>query len=460
MAETNVCTLGYHSHTSWVFEPQILLLYDGLEMNRDVFESAMDRGNRRESTLDYLVAQLLQEYKREGLLLLKDYEEQISPEERSLLAEIVKYWMANRPEQLAQLLAQACQDRIEHLTRKLQYLETSEQQMYKDIFRDIQRLKNMKNRIAALCFDEYAEYITRHYLEQVIFSQKALATPNEPVFEWLSYRRLRELLASQPLLAYPVNAIQSASVHRQSLKEGTQVLVLNTLLEYWVDEHQVVDESQLREFLKHRERLGEIRGMVQEINQSIWEVVEAGMEDSDAREAIYEFEQLLDERVERLHRQWKRVQLEKRAAQRKPLIRIVTSVTSGITAAASLVPIPGVVDKLTEWAIHSSVNRLVDVKYPELRWCYIFQDYQRIYEDSLHKRQRARVNVRRGTRPSAKTYFDYELCEMFAIAQSQLHEYEKQGLLPKVTRNWRGLRIYTDAHVKALRNVLSKRTKY
>lgn len=222
MGQTNICTLGYHSHTSWVFEPQILLLYDGLEMNRDVFESAIDRGHRRESTLDYLVAQLLQEYQHERLLLLKDYEAQISSEERSLLVEIVKDWIANRSEELARLFAQAYQDRITHLKRKLGHLDLKEP-VYKDITRDIQRLEDGKNRIAALQFDEYAEYIIRHYLEQIILSQKVLTAPNEPVFEWWSYHRLREWLASQPLLGYPTSAIQSASVYRQSLKESTKV---------------------------------------------------------------------------------------------------------------------------------------------------------------------------------------------------------------------------------------------
>ena len=48
------------------------------------------------------------------------------------------------------------------------------------------------------------------------------------------------------------------------------------------------------------------------------------------------------------------------------------------------------------------------------------------------------------------TYSTAEICEMFGISKSTLFRWEREGLLPPISRDLSGQRLYTQKHLNAI----------
>jgi DNA-binding transcriptional MerR regulator len=57
-----------------------------------------------------------------------------------------------------------------------------------------------------------------------------------------------------------------------------------------------------------------------------------------------------------------------------------------------------------------------------------------------------------------ETYSTKEICEMFDIAKQTLYGWEKRGIIPAVAKDWRGWRLYDKLHVKAIREIIQRKS--
>ena len=168
---------------------------------------------------------------------------------------------------------------------------------------------------------------------------------------------------------------------------------------------------------------------------------------------------MVDERIGRLQKQYETITLERSAAQRTPLIRIVTGfVSTGLSLLSLLVPIPGVADKLTDKLGERVAHKMVDNKYPHLAWMYVFQEYRRIYEDSLLKRRRISLKINELGKPSEVEFREVDFCATLGIERFTLYHWLDDGWLPLPNRSWEGLEVYTTEHLKIGKTLVQRRS--
>lgn len=443
----NIATLGYHSHTGWAVHPQILLLYDKLEMNQANYEAAIARGEEKESTFAYIVSRLLQEYRREGLLVLKDYEKEITAEDKDLVNEIVDRWIATIPDKVINLCYNIYSVMADVSRKRLKYAYIGEP-TFKDFVRDVETYTSWLQRLRQKGLISSDREIVKHYLEHVIFSKKLLSKPHKPVFDWESCSKLREWLISGSVVPRPVRQDEL-----QQLKETTKVKTLSTLIEILVEHEEILDDKQLHAFLKKRKKLNEVRTQVENMNRRVWNFINRR---SDRQSYTMDaFVNIVKPQIDRLHEELESVELEKKAFKRSPLNKIITTATGFLSFAGNiistiLVPVlpsvvTGSVEKGTS-VVGYLGKRGIEKKYADLRWCSI---YQHIYEDSLMKRTNIRIKL--DSYGSGVTgYTETEICTLLGINRHTLYRCEEMGLLPGVTRDRWARKIYTDKHVETL----------
>lgn len=51
-------------------------------------------------------------------------------------------------------------------------------------------------------------------------------------------------------------------------------------------------------------------------------------------------------------------------------------------------------------------------------------------------------------------YFAQEVADEFGISKKTLLEWEKQGKISKLPKDWRGWRMYSDSHLKQVKRVI------
>ena len=52
---------------------------------------------------------------------------------------------------------------------------------------------------------------------------------------------------------------------------------------------------------------------------------------------------------------------------------------------------------------------------------------------------------------SPSEYGPKEICTLLDISKKTLYEWEVLGIIPSTKRDWRGWRIYSEAHIEAIR---------
>jgi len=450
--EEYTCTLGYHSHTQWLLEPQIILLCDKIEMNKPVYDMITGRGAEKRSSLDYRLFQLLLEYEREGIVVVKDYETQVTRHDRQIIDQLMAYWEAKIPEAYRSLALELTQTRKEHLERKLYSLDDIAEPMYRDISREIAAFQDRINELEQGNVPEYVREGVRHCLEHVLLTRKAAG--ELPIFEWYGYPKLREWLLSVP--SFPPFAAHFMQEPLLS-ERNTEAIALNVYFELFVGSlEEVRDEKQLEVILRQRQQLKGARQEIQRMNHEVWQFVNS-QDERPQPDVLEDFTETLRERVRRLQQHYESITLERKAAQRQPLSRIVTGIASTVTSLASIVvPVPGVVDKLSdrlgEWLAKTTVDR----KYPQLAWCYTFQDYRRFYETSLLRRANSMIDVKAYGKDVEPELRELDLCRILGISRRTLYGWEDQHLLPPPRRSWQGWRIYSSRHVEAGRGLLQR----
>jgi DNA-binding transcriptional MerR regulator len=61
--------------------------------------------------------------------------------------------------------------------------------------------------------------------------------------------------------------------------------------------------------------------------------------------------------------------------------------------------------------------------------------------------------------PEKKTYKTREICELFDISKVTLFRWEKEKKISNVSRDWRGWRVYSEAHVKEIQQIIAGQKK-
>lgn len=451
MEQESTCTLGYHSQTQWLVEPQIILLYDEVEMNRPIYDMIISRGDEKCSTLDYLLSQLLLEYEREGIVVVRDYERQVTPGDKEIINELIAYWEQKIPDAFRSLAIELARARLSRLKRKRRYLEIAEP-MYREMTREIRAFQDRIDNLKRGNIPQYSREGVRHCLEHVLLTRKV--AKELPIFEWCGYSKLREWLLSVP--SFPPFAAQPI---RESLlsEQSTEAATLNVYFELFVGPVEVTDEKQVDVILRQREQLKGARQEIQRMNQEVWQFVNS-QDEWPQPDVLEEFREIVRERVQRLQQHYETITLERKAAQRQTLTRIVTGIAStAISLASIVIPVPGMVDKLSdrlgEWLAKSTMNK----KYPQMAWCYAFQDYRRLYESSLLNRVSSAINVKTYGEYTESELREIDLCRILGITRRTLYEWEEQNLLPPPRRSWQGWKIYSSRHVEAGRELLQRR---
>lgn len=54
-------------------------------------------------------------------------------------------------------------------------------------------------------------------------------------------------------------------------------------------------------------------------------------------------------------------------------------------------------------------------------------------------------------------YSAAEICRMFDVTKTTLFKWEKEGKLPKVKKDWRGWRVFTDDNIKEIRSIIQEK---
>lgn len=245
MSEELTCTLGYHSQTQWLVQPQIILLYDKMEMNKPIYDMLIGRERARSSSLDILLSQLLHKYEREGIITVVDYTPQITSYDRELVEQLILYWEREIPHEFGGLAIELLKARQEHTKRKRQFLEVTEP-MYKEMTED---LRVREERIEQLRRGEiplYAREGVKHCIEHVLFTDRLTGLGKKPVFEWSGYMFVRNWLVSVPSFPSVVKLFRQQTPLRQT----TEAITLNAFIDLFVGSQDVTDEKQLEVILR------------------------------------------------------------------------------------------------------------------------------------------------------------------------------------------------------------------
>jgi len=446
MSET-ICTLGYHSHRGWVIRPQIFLLYDKILMNRESYESAVARGESKESTFAHIVSELLKEYRQKGLIELEDYEVPITTEDKELVDQAVEHWLRTLPEEVSELLQAIYTTQADVWEGRLLYLSPGEP-AYAKMANEIDTFRQWVSRVKQQEFIVADKEILIHYLQQVVFTNKIVSGAGTPVFDWPSNMKLRAWMLS----TLPLPETQR-KLELQHLEHGTRIRTLNALVEVIVEDQAILDDKQVAEFLERRTEMKDVRRQVDAMNRTLWDFVRHQAEQGHL-DAVDMFLSTLKLQVDKLKRDLKSIELEKTISARKKLVTSAAGlVTGAASAAASLfVPIvPGlaktVVDKALEKSVSKLGDKLVERKYPELMWAAIYQD---AYAGSLTKRTSLTVRLDSFHDQHAPEYGERDVCDILGISKAQLYHYEEQGLLLPALRDRWNRRIYTPAHLERL----------
>jgi len=411
------------------------------------------RGQEKRSTLDVLLSQLLLEYEREGIITVANYDEQITSEEREIAEELITYWEREIPNEFRNLGIELLRARQEHLKLKRRFLDVTEP-MYKEITDEI---KVRDDRIQSLKQGEiplYAREGVKHCVEHVLFTDRVNRSLNLPVFEWPGYSKVRQWLLSIP--SYPsfaASLLQNQSI----LPRTTESLALDAFFELFVGAEEVTDEKQLKKILQQRHQLKSARQEIKVLHDNIWRFVNS-QSNLEQQGLLDEFQAILRERVSYLQKQFSSITMEREAAKRKPLSRIVTTVAStAISLMSILVPVPGVADKISEklgeWVAESTVGK----KYPQLAWMYVFQQYTRLYEDSLLERANISIKVTGFGQPSDVELRESDFCATLGIDKHILYRWLKDDLLPPPFRSWQGWEVYSSKHINIGQRLLTKK---
>jgi len=57
--------------------------------------------------------------------------------------------------------------------------------------------------------------------------------------------------------------------------------------------------------------------------------------------------------------------------------------------------------------------------------------------------------------PTKKTgYTSHEVCEKLDVCKKTLFNWEKEGLIPRISRDWRKWRIYSDQDIEKIKKVI------
>lgn len=455
MGKDSVCTLGYHSHTHWLLQPQIILLYDKVEMNRPIYEMIISRGEERRSTLDYRLSQLLLAYEREGILLVKDYEPQVGVEDREMANRLIAYWEEHIPDAFTALALELTKAREKHLERKLADLDELHEPMYGEITHAIRALRHQIDRLNRGEVGEYTREGVRHCLEHVLFTQKV--AQQSAIFDWYGYSKLREWLVSVP--SFPPFASDVAQGPLFS-ERTTEPMALNLYFDLFVGALKVTDRRQLATILKQRKELKGARQEIRRMNEDVWQFVN-WQDECPRPDVLDEFTSTLLKRVKHVQQQFETVTLEKEVAQKQGLSRIVTATVSTAVSLASIVlPIPGVAEeKLSDWLVERLGKATANKKYSELAWCYTFEDYRRLYERSLLHRASISVNLKTYGSHGEPELREVDFCRTLGISRRTLYEWEDQNLLPPPGRSWQGWKTYSSRHLQAAREILGERPR-
>lgn len=449
MEQESVCTLGYHSQTQWLIEPQIILLYDKVEMNSDVYEMIIARGEARRSTLDRILAELLLEYQAKDIIVLKDYEENITPDDAELLDQLIAYWEESQPEGFRELAVALLSARNEHLRHKRRYLEIAEP-LYQEMLDQIKVREGHLSSLRAGRMPQEAREGVRHCLEHVLLTGKLTGTL--PVFEWQGYSKLREWLSSVP----SIPAFAAPLLPNSLLSERiTEAMALKVYVELFIGASTTLDEKQLDSILRKRQHLKGAREEIRRMNREVWEFVNTQAQ-QPSTDVLTDFRETLQERVERLHEYYEGVQLEGQVVQKQPLSRIVMGVASWVISWASLLaPIPGKADELLDQTGQWLSKGAMTKKYPQVAWCYTFQEYGKLFSESLLKRRNRSVSVEIHQESGEDELRENTFCQILGISRRTLYDWQRKGLLPEPARSWQGYKVYSSRHIEAGRKLIS-----
>ncbi len=58
-----------------------------------------------------------------------------------------------------------------------------------------------------------------------------------------------------------------------------------------------------------------------------------------------------------------------------------------------------------------------------------------------------------------KTYRAHQVCELLNISKKTLFTWEKDGYFPKICRDWRSWRIYTEADIQNIQSIKENKSK-
>lgn len=60
-------------------------------------------------------------------------------------------------------------------------------------------------------------------------------------------------------------------------------------------------------------------------------------------------------------------------------------------------------------------------------------------------------------RTKLRNYKTSEICSRFDISRATLFRWESEGLLPGVSRDWRGWRVYNEANLRAIEKIMKSK---
>jgi adenine-specific DNA-methyltransferase len=56
-------------------------------------------------------------------------------------------------------------------------------------------------------------------------------------------------------------------------------------------------------------------------------------------------------------------------------------------------------------------------------------------------------------------YLAQEVVDKFGISKKTLFDWEKQGIIPKIPKDWRGWRMYSERHLEQIAKVIEQKKK-
>lgn len=447
----SICTLGYHSHRGWVIRPQVFLLYDKILMNKESYESAIYRGEIRESSFAYIVSELLKEYRKTGVIELRDYEDEVEASDKELVDGIVERWVRSIPQELGALLRGIYSTQADVWEERLQFMKPREP-AYSRTVDEINTFREWLPRVERGELNIVDKEIIIHYMQQVMFTNKIVAETSMPVFDWPSNVHMRSWILS----TLPLPETQR-KIALQHIEQATMIRTLNALVEVVVEDQVIIDDKQVAKFLEKRSDLKGVRKQIEAINRTIWEFVRHQIE-MGYLDALDTYIPALRSRVEKLKRDLKSIELEKSTSPKK---RVVISAAGIITGAATAVAsvflpvVPGIakaiIDKVSEPELLKLGDKLVESKYPDIQWTAVYQD---VYAKSLTARSTLSVKLDSFSDQRLPEYGERDICNLVGISKAELFKYEDEGLIKSALRDRYNRRVYTDEHLDTLMRLL------